>query len=82
MGLRFHKSLRLIPGLRLNLSKSGPSLSVGGKGLTCNIGSKGSRTTVGLPGLGLSYTTTKIKTSLFWIVAVMAYVTYLYASQR
>ncbi len=55
MGFRFRKSIGLIPGVKLNLSKSGPSVSVGGKGLTYNIGRKGSRTTIGLPGTGLSY---------------------------
>ena len=58
MGFRFRKSLRLLPGLRLNLSKRGASsLSIGGKGLTVNLGKKGSRTTVGIPGTGLSYST-------------------------
>ena len=50
MGLRFHRSLKLIPGLRLNIGKSGPSLSVGGHGMTENIGLKRTRTTLGLPG--------------------------------
>ncbi len=56
MGLRFRKSIGIIPGVRLNLSKSGlSSLSIGGKGLTYNIGRKGTRATGGLPGTGLSY---------------------------
>lgn len=56
MGLRFRKGIRLAPGIRLNLSKSGlSSLSIGGKGLTYNIGKKGTRATGGLPGTGLSY---------------------------
>lgn len=55
MGLRFHKTLKLLPGIRLNLSKTGASLSVGGKGLTCNIGKKGTKTTIGMPGTGVSY---------------------------
>ncbi len=55
MGFRFHKSIKLIPGIKLNMSKSGPSLSVGGKGMTFNLGSKGTKTTVGLPGTGASY---------------------------
>ncbi len=56
MPLRFRKSIRLFPGIRLNIAKSGPSsISVGGKGLTYNIGKKGTRGTVGLPGSGLSY---------------------------
>jgi len=55
MAFRFRKTLRLAPGLRLNLSKGGASFSVGGKGLTLNLGKRGARTTVGIPGTGLSY---------------------------
>jgi hypothetical protein len=55
MGLRFHKSFSLIPGIKLNLSKSGPSLSVGERGMTANFSARGERETVGLPGSGLSY---------------------------
>ena len=51
---RFHKSLGILPGLRVNLSKSGPSLSVGPVGLRLNLGPQGIRTTAGLPGSGLS----------------------------
>lgn len=55
MGLRFRKSIKIIPGVRLNVGLRRASLSVGGRGLTYNIGSKGSRVTVGIPGSGLSY---------------------------
>lgn len=54
--LRFHKSFSLIPGVRINLSKSGPSLSFGPRGLHYTIGPAGSRTTLGIPGTGLSWT--------------------------
>ena len=40
---------------RINLSKSGASLSVGGRGAAVNLGRRGLRGTVGLPGTGLSY---------------------------
>ena len=55
MGLRFRKTISVLPGVRLNISKSGVSASVGPKGLTLNLGRKGARGTVGLPGTGLSY---------------------------
>ena len=55
MGVRFYKSIRLLPFLRLNLSKSGISFSLGRPGATLNIGSKGLRGSAGLPGTGLSY---------------------------
>jgi hypothetical protein len=57
MGFRFRKSIRLFPGLRINLSESGASISIGKPGATMNISDKGARTTLGLPGTGISYTT-------------------------
>lgn len=57
MGFRFRKSVKLLPGVRLNFSTRGVSTSLGGRGATVNIGRKGARATVGLPGTGLSYTT-------------------------
>ena len=58
MGFRYRSSIRLARGLRINLSKSGASLSVGGRGATVNLGKRGVRTTVGLPGSGVSYSET------------------------
>lgn len=55
MGFRFRRSIKVAPGIRLNLSKSGTSVSVGSRGATMNIGRKGTRTTTGIPGTGLSY---------------------------
>lgn len=55
MGFRIRKNLTLLPGLRVNLSKSGASLSVGKRGATINIGRKGARSTIGVPGSGVSY---------------------------
>jgi len=56
MGFRFRKSIKLFPGVRINLSKSGVSTSVGVKGATVNFSEKGTRGTVGIPGTGVSYT--------------------------
>jgi Protein of unknown function (DUF4236)/Bacterial SH3 domain len=56
MGWRFRRSFRIVPGIRLNLGKSGfTSLSVGGRGATLNLGKRGVTSTVSLPGTGLSY---------------------------
>lgn len=56
MGFSFRKSLKIAPGVRLNITKKGiSSVSLGGKGARVNLGKKGTRTTVGLPGTGLSY---------------------------
>lgn len=57
MGWRFRRTIRILPGVRLNLSKSGISTSLGGPGATLNFGKRGARATVGLPGTGISYST-------------------------
>lgn len=53
---RLFKRLRLAPGVTLNLSLHGPSVSFGVKGAHLTIGRPGIRRTVGLPGTGLFYT--------------------------
>lgn len=55
MGFRFRKSIKIIPGVRVNISKTGVSTSIGGKGATVNVSKRGARGTVGLPGTGVSY---------------------------
>lgn len=57
MGFRFRRSIRIAPGVRVNVGKKSTSLSVGPRGATMNVGKKGTRVTVGLPGTGLSYST-------------------------
>lgn len=54
MAIRFRRSVKIVPGVRLNVSKTGPSLSIGGRGATVNFSKRGTRTTVGIPGTGLS----------------------------
>lgn len=54
---RFRRSMRILPGVRMNLSKSGMSVSMGPRGAHYTVGPRGTRTTVGIPGTGLSYTT-------------------------
>ena len=57
MGLNFRKSITLFKGVKLNLSKGGPSLSFGRSGLRQSINLKGQgRTTIGIPGTGVYYT--------------------------
>ena len=55
MGFRFRRRVRILPGLSLNISKSGISTSVGRRGATLNISKRGTKTTIGLPGSGLSW---------------------------
>jgi len=56
MAFRFFRRIRLAPGLTLNLTKRGGSLSVGPRGAKLTAGTSGVRRTVGLPGTGLWYT--------------------------
>jgi hypothetical protein len=56
MGPRFQRHLSLLPGIRVNVSKTGASLSIGHRGAWYTIGPRGQRATVGLPGTELSWT--------------------------
>lgn len=55
MGFRFRRSVKLLPGVKINLSNRGASVSLGGRGFHYTIGSKGTRVTAGIPGTGLSW---------------------------
>ncbi|WP_283648023.1 DUF4236 domain-containing protein [Hafnia paralvei] len=55
MGFRFRKRIKIAPGLSINISKSGVSTSIGGKGSTVNIGKKGVKATTSIPGTGISH---------------------------
>ena len=66
MGLCFRKSITIAPGVRINLSKSGPSLSFGKKGIRETISANGrSTTSIGIPGTGVYYTKTSNVKNLF-----------------
>lgn len=59
MGLRFRKSVKIAPGVRVNMGKKSASISVGTKGAHHTISTTGKRTTsVGIPGTGISHVTT------------------------
>ena len=65
MGLSFRKSITILPGVKVNLSKSGVSLSAGIGGLHGSINTKGQvRGTASIPGTGVRYTKTKKLTDL------------------
>lgn len=56
MSLRFRKSFKIAPGVKLNLNKKSTSVTFGGKGFHHTINSGGRKTTsVGIPGTGLYY---------------------------
>lgn len=54
MAIRFRKSLKLAPGVRMNLSGSGVSWSLGPRGASIGIGKRGTFLNAGVPGTGLS----------------------------
>lgn len=55
MGFRFRKSVKLMPGVRINLSARGASWTFGSRGASINVGSKGVYSNFGIPGTGLAF---------------------------
>jgi tetratricopeptide (TPR) repeat protein len=54
MSIRFRRSMKLIPGVRLNINKDSLGLSFGVPGARYSVNTKGRRTaSVGIPGTGL-----------------------------
>lgn len=54
MAIRFQKRFKIAPGVKINLSRSGISTTLGVKGAAVNIGKKGVYGNASLPGTGLS----------------------------
>jgi hypothetical protein len=50
---RFRKSVKIAPGVKLNLSKSGVSGTFGAKGASINVGKDGAYLNTGIPGTGI-----------------------------
>ncbi len=57
MPFHFRRSIKTIPGVRLNFSKKGVGTSVGVKGFHISNGPSGSRMTSSIPGTGISFST-------------------------
>ncbi|MCG3686962.1 DUF4236 domain-containing protein [Aliarcobacter butzleri] len=55
MAFRFRKSIKIIPGVRVNLSSKGASLNVGPRGSSFSIGKQGIYSNVSIPGMGISF---------------------------
>ena len=55
MGFRFRRSIRLLPGVRLNLGLGGVSLTAGVPGASINLGRRGVYGNLGVPGTGMSF---------------------------
>lgn len=54
MALRFRKSIRIAPGIRLNLGKRTVSTTIGPRGLSFNVSRRGTYINAGIPGTGIS----------------------------
>ncbi|WP_181350517.1 DUF4236 domain-containing protein [Thalassobacillus sp. CUG 92003] len=55
MGMRFRKSFKVAPGVRMNVGKKGVGTTIGGKGLRVNTSSRGVSVGSSVPGTGVSY---------------------------
>ena len=53
MSWRFRKVLKLAPGVKLNMTQRGPSITVGAPPLSFNIGPKGVYRNMSIPGTGM-----------------------------
>jgi hypothetical protein len=82
MGFRFRKSVKILPGVRVNFGKKGfTSTTIGGRFFKTNISNRGVKHTFSLPGTGVSYQTQPYKntsandssansnTQLYWYCA-------------
>lgn len=59
MGWSFQKRLTLFPGVQINLSGNGLSVSLGPKGLHLIISQDGISTSASIPGTGIRYRSRK-----------------------
>lgn len=55
MALRFRKSVKILPGVRVNFGLKGASVRVGAKGASVSIGKQGVYGNVSIPGTGISF---------------------------
>jgi hypothetical protein len=78
---RFRKTFSVLPGVKINLSKTGVSTSLGGKGATLNVGHGKKNVTLGIPGTGLSYRTPASTQLVIAAVAVVIVVGIAYLIQ-
>ncbi len=57
MGIRFRKSIKVAPGVKVNVGKKSVGVSIGGKYGGVSVNSRtGARARVSAPGTGISYT--------------------------
>jgi len=53
MSLRFRRSIRIAPGVHVNLGLHGAGLSVGPRGFHLGVSRRGMYTSAGVPGTGI-----------------------------
>lgn len=59
--IRFRRSVKIAPGVRLSVSKTGLGVSAGARGARYSVHSSGRRTTtVGIPGTGISHVSSHV----------------------
>lgn len=51
--MNYRKRIKILPGVTINLSKSGISTTIGTKGFSVNVGQNGAYLNTGIPGTGL-----------------------------
>lgn len=61
MPVRFRRTFKIFPGVRINVNKGSISTTVGIRGLNLTFNRHGVRRTIGLPGSGLSETSYLIR---------------------
>ena len=75
--IRYHKAVRLAPGVTLNLSRSGIGVSVGRKGLHVGVDATGKKYISGsLPGTGLSgrrYIKSRGDMQVMWTLVLLTF---------
>ena len=59
MAIRFRRTVRIAPGLKLNIGKKSASIRIGGKNAGYTIGTAGRTTSASIPGTGLGITSRK-----------------------
>jgi hypothetical protein len=77
---RFRRSIRILPDIRLNVSKTGSSVSFGQQGFTANVSRRGIKNTISIPGSGFSYSwqeKRKLSRGLVILFSAVAIVWYL-----
>ena len=57
MSFRFQRRVKILPGVSLNVGKTGASVSVGPRGMRTTIGTRGVKHSLGIPGTGIRYET-------------------------